>query len=76
MPRDHYVAQTYLKHFVGEDGLLRAYRKSDGRRFPCRPRDVCHEWHGDVIEEFLSDPAALAKYRKVLNLHGIRHSRN
>lgn len=64
MARDHYVAKTYLKHFAGSDGMLRAYRKSDGARFPCRPGDVCHEWNGDLIEDFLCDPTALAKYRK------------
>jgi hypothetical protein len=63
--RDHYVAQTYLKNFAGSDGLLHAFRKSDGKHFPSRPRDVCHEWNGDLIEDFLSDPAALAKYRKI-----------
>src|SRR5580704_14206746 len=65
MARDHYVAQTYLKHFAGSDGMLRAYRKSDGKHFPCRPNDVCHEWNGDIIEDFLSDPTALATYRKI-----------
>jgi hypothetical protein len=65
MARDHYVAQTYLRHFVAYDGMLRAYRKSDGNRFPCRPSDVCHEWNGDIIEDFLSDPTALARYRKI-----------
>ncbi|MGP0001312.1 MAG: DUF4238 domain-containing protein [Acetobacteraceae bacterium] len=65
MARDHYVAQTYLKHFAGSDGMLRAYRKSDGKRFPCRPSDVCHEWNGDIIADFLSDPTALARYRKI-----------
>ncbi len=45
--------------------MLRAYRKSDGKRFPCRPSDVCHEWNGDIIADFLSDPTALARYRKI-----------
>jgi hypothetical protein len=65
MSHDHYIAQTYLKHFAGSDGLLRAFRKSDGKHFPCRPNDVCREWNGDLIEDFLSDSAALAKYRKI-----------
>lgn len=63
--RDHFVAKTYLKHFVSSDGMLRAYRKSDDARFPCQPGDVCHEWNGDVIQDFLSDPTTLAKYRKI-----------
>lgn len=66
MPRDHYVARTYLKHFAGSDGLLHAYRKSDGRHFPCRPRDICHEWNGDTINEFLSAPNMLGDYRKIV----------
>src|SRR6267154_5602209 len=28
MPNDHYVAQTYLKQFADERGLLHPYRKS------------------------------------------------
>jgi Protein of unknown function (DUF4238) len=60
---DHYVARTYLKHFAGPNGLLRAYRKSDGHSFPCRPADVCHEPDGDVIRDFLSEPQYLGEFR-------------
>lgn len=60
---DHYVAQTYLKHFAGANGQLRAYRKSDGTTFPCRPRDICHEPDGDIIPDFLSVPDYLGQYR-------------
>ena len=63
MADDHFVAQTYLRHFVGPSGMLRAYRKSNGCSFPCRPRDICHEPNGDVIPDFLNDPHYLAKYR-------------
>jgi len=63
MPDDHYIAQTYLKHFVGPSGMLRAYRKSDGATFPCRPRDICHEPNGDIIPDFLSEPGYLGDYR-------------
>ncbi len=35
--KDHYVAETYLRHFAGPLGMLRAYRKSDGTTFPCWP---------------------------------------
>jgi hypothetical protein len=65
MPRDHYVAETYLKHFVGKSGMLYAYMKSDGKKFPCHPKDICHEWDGDIIPDFLSNPQSLAKYRKI-----------
>jgi len=60
---DHYVAQTYLRHFAGPSGMLRAYRKPDGRTFPCRPKDICHEPDGDIIPDFLSEPGYLGEYR-------------
>ncbi len=64
MPRDHYVAQTYLRRFAGPDGMLRAYRKSDGSTFPCAPRAVCHELDGDIVPEFLPEPGLLGAFRK------------
>lgn len=63
MQDDHYVAQTYLRHFAGPSGMLRAYRKSNGATFPCRPRDICHEPGGDIIPDFLSEPGYLGDYR-------------
>jgi hypothetical protein len=63
MQDDHYVAQTYLRHFVGPSRLLCAVRKSDGRSFPCRPRGVCHEPDGDIIPDFLLEPKYLGEYR-------------
>jgi hypothetical protein len=65
MARDHFVAQTCLKHFAGNDGKLRAYRKSDGLSFPCHPRDICHEWDGDLVRDFRRDEALLGGYRKI-----------
>jgi hypothetical protein len=65
MPEDHYVARTYLKHFADDSGMLRAYRKSDGKTFPCPPKDICKELDGDIIPEFLSDDKLLGKYRKI-----------
>lgn len=63
MADDHYVAQAYLRNFAGPSGLLRAYRKSDGKTFPCRPRDICAEPDGDVIPDFLAEPGYLGEYR-------------
>jgi hypothetical protein len=63
MPNDHYVAQTYLKHFTDKRGLLHAFRKSDAKYFPTRPSDICHEPDGDIIPKFLSDPAYLGAFR-------------
>lgn len=62
--QDHYVAETYLRHFTGPGRMLRAYRKSDGRTFPCWPRDVCKEPNGDTIPDFLSEPSFLGEYRE------------
>jgi hypothetical protein len=41
-----------------------AYRKSDGHSFPCWPKDICHKPDGDIIPDFLSDPAYLGEFRK------------
>jgi hypothetical protein len=60
---DHYVARTYLKHFAGPSDLLRAYRKSDGLTFPCKPADICREPDGDIIRDFLSEPTYLGEFR-------------
>lgn len=41
MPKDHCVADTYLKHFIGDGKMLNVYRKSNGVYFPCHPNDIC-----------------------------------
>jgi hypothetical protein len=66
MSNDHYVAQTYLKHFgdPAEDGRLHAYRKTDNKRFPAWPRDVCHEWNGDD-NVLLNDQGLLGSFREI-----------
>lgn len=63
MANDHYVAQTYLKHFAGDTGKLHAFRKTDGKSFPCAPKDICHEIDGDLIPDLLTDEQYLGKYR-------------
>lgn len=67
MANDHFIAQTYLKHFgdPAKGGMLNAYRKSDAKQFPCWPADVCHEWDGDLNPEWLKEPALLGQYRKI-----------
>jgi hypothetical protein len=67
MSHDHFVAQTYLRHFgdPAEDGRLHAYRKSDSKHFPCWPADVCREWDGDLNPAWLKEPALLGQYRKI-----------
>jgi hypothetical protein len=66
MSNDHFVAQTYLRHFgdPSRGGIMHAYRKSKGDDFPCYPKDVCHEWDGDT-NPLLSSPRILADYRKL-----------
>lgn len=63
MANDHYVARTYLKHFAGEAEKLHAFRKADGKSFPCAPKDICHELDGDVIPHLLTDERYLGKFR-------------
>jgi hypothetical protein len=69
MPRDHYVAQTYLKHFADENGFLQVVRKSDGLTFPARTEAICHELARDIIPDFLENPAHLGEYRKLFEPH-------
>jgi hypothetical protein len=65
MSNDHFVAQTYLKHFADpRTGMLHAYRKPEGTEFPCWPRDVCREWDGD-LNPILNRPELLGEYRRI-----------
>ena len=66
MAKDHFVAQTYLRHFgdASNGDIMRAYRKSDGTSFPCHPKDVCHEWDGDQ-NPLLAKKELLGDYRKI-----------
>jgi hypothetical protein len=66
MAIDHFIARTYLKHWCDKDAgqPLRAYRKSDGKEFPCWPADVCTEPDGD-LNQYLSKSDALGQYRKL-----------
>jgi Protein of unknown function (DUF4238) len=67
MAKDHFVAQTYLKHFGDPNvgGMLHAYRKRDLTYFQCWPGDVCHEWNGDNNDAFLEYPELLGDYRRI-----------
>ena len=69
MAKDHYIAQTYLKHFGDANlgGMLHAYRKSGvPTYFRCWPQDVCHEWDGDLNPGFLSHrPELLGDFRRM-----------
>jgi Protein of unknown function (DUF4238) len=67
MAQDHFVAQTYLKHFGDSTrgGVLHGYRKRDGLQFPCWPKDVCREWDGD-LNDLLQDKGLLGEYRRMV----------
>lgn len=68
MANDHYVAQTYLRHFGDppESGRLYGYLKGSGKEFPCRTKDVCREWDGDINEEWItSRPELRGDFRKI-----------
>ncbi len=45
--------------------MLHAYRKSNGEYFPCHPKAICHEWNGDIIDNFLTNSNLLGEYRKI-----------
>jgi hypothetical protein len=66
MSKDHFVAQTYLRHFAdpARKGVLHAYRKSDGKYFPCHTKDVCREWDGD-LNPLLVQHDLLGEFRKI-----------
>jgi hypothetical protein len=76
MPEDHYIAKTFLKHFTNASGMLNVVRKSDGFAFPSRPRDICKEKDGDIIPDFLTEPAFLGKYRATFEPEWNRALRN
>lgn len=66
MARDHFVAQTYLKHWTNpQSGMLLGYGKQSGKEFPCAPKDVCHAWNWDVNPYFKDNPRLLGEYRKI-----------
>lgn len=65
MPRDHYVAQTYLRHFTDPGGELHVYRKSDGQYQRSGPKGVCYESDGDLIRDFLKNERLLGDYRAI-----------
>jgi hypothetical protein len=65
MAQDHYIAQTYLKHWAGHEGRLHAYRKSRPHEFQCWPYDVCREWNGDLNPYFKKNPSLLGDFQKI-----------
>jgi hypothetical protein len=63
MAKDHFVAQTYLKHWCSpRTTKLRGYKKAADESFSCSQKDVCHEWNWDINPLFADNPALLADF--------------
>lgn len=71
MAKDHYVAVTYLKHFVeaAAGDMLNAYSKQSGKQFKCFPKDVCREDDGDKNLMFSGNPELLGNFRAIFEPH-------
>jgi hypothetical protein len=68
--QDHFVAQTYLRHWVHPGSqLLYGYSKPSGKEFPCHTKDVCREWNWDTNPRFKNNPQLLADFRKMFEPH-------
>ncbi len=65
MSKDHYVAQTYLRHFADAEGMLHVYWKADGKYRRRSPNSICHEWDGDLIRDFVKDEKMLGTFRAI-----------
>ncbi len=67
MPRDHYIAQTYLKHFIDPKlkSLLHAYRKSDLKHFTPTTKDICVEENWDS-NPYFQEPRAVDQFLKLI----------
>lgn len=67
MPRDHYVAQTYLKHFLSPEleNLLHAYDKQDLKHFTPTTKNICCSQDCDT-NPYFEDERAIDKYLRVI----------
>jgi len=66
MSKDHYVAQTYLKHFLdpGSSGQLHVYKKQDLKYFPSGTKPICKKINWDSNEYFPDNPRLMDEYLK------------
>lgn len=60
MADDHYVAQTYLKHFADSSGKLLVYNKQYGNVRPSTAAQICYEVDGS--ETTYLQPGAIEDY--------------
>lgn len=67
MSKDHYVAQTYLKHFIDPKlgNLLHAYDKEKLNYFTPRTEDICYAEGWDT-NPYFEDNKLIDKYLKVV----------
>lgn len=67
MPRDHYVAQTYLKHFLDPalGNLLHAYDKTDLKHFTPTTKNICCAQDWDT-NPYFEDDRAIDQYLRVI----------
>lgn len=63
MPKDHYVAQTYLDHFCDADSKLWVYSKEWGSVKDKTTGQICYE-HGGSDNPYLKCPRAIEEYLK------------
>lgn len=67
MSKDHYIAQTYLKHFIDPKfgTLMHAYRKHDLKYFTPTTKDICYEEGWDT-NPYFQDSRAVDQYLKIV----------
>jgi hypothetical protein len=65
MAYDHFIAQTYLRHFLSGREQLRVYRKSGKPSRGHWPQSICGEINGDLVSDFLANPNHIGELRKL-----------
>ena len=67
MPKDHYVAQTYLKHFLDPElgNLLHAYNKGTLKHFTPTTKNICCAQDWDT-NPYFEDERAIEHYLRVV----------
>lgn len=68
VPLDHYVSQVHLRRFYAPDlggRKMHAFRKVDGKTFPCGSEDVCRIEDGNT-NTFLSEPRMIEEFAKLV----------
>lgn len=69
MAYDHFIAQTYLRHFQKGGGQLRVSRKSGRPNRGYYPGSICGEIDGDIVNDFLANPVHIGEFRALFEPH-------